>query len=96
MRWRNGLMGCVDSVIGLLLSQNEADCLIPQHRKQSLWLSEPTASDQTTNYRASGLVHWPISAELVTASQMLEYDGRICICSPYQADLPDGFQLGSN
>ena len=59
MRWRNGLMVCVDCVIALLLSQNEADCLIPQHRKQNLWLSEPAASAQTTNYRASGLVPWP-------------------------------------
>jgi hypothetical protein len=59
MRWRNGLMVCVDCVIALLLSQNEADCLIPQHRKQSLWLSEPTASDQAANYRGSGLVVRP-------------------------------------
>jgi DNA-directed RNA polymerase specialized sigma24 family protein len=34
MRWRSGLMRSVVSVIGLLLSQKEADCLIPQHRKQ--------------------------------------------------------------
>ena len=45
MRWRNGLMACVDWVIGLLLSQNEAECLIPQHRKQILELSDPLRLD---------------------------------------------------
>jgi len=63
MRWRNGLTVCVDWAMGLLLSQNEVGCLIPQHRKQSLWLSEPPDSDRSTHYRASGLVPRPLAVK---------------------------------
>jgi hypothetical protein len=53
MRWRNGVMLRVDEVMMLLLSKNEADCLIPQHRKQpalcvnSPSLDKPTAPDRS-------------------------------------------------
>src|ERR1700712_1852362 len=35
MRWRSGLMSWLRVVMARLLSSNEADCLINQHRKQS-------------------------------------------------------------
>ena len=42
--------------MALLLLGNEADCLIPQRRKQNRCLSLPPAPDRSANYRASGLV----------------------------------------
>jgi len=35
MRWRNGLMSWLGVVMARLLSSNEAECLIAQHRKPS-------------------------------------------------------------
>ena len=58
MRWRNGLMVWVDEVVmALLLLGCEADCLIPQRRKQNRFLNHPLTPDWSDNYRASGLVH---------------------------------------
>ena len=54
MRWRNGDALCVDSVMALLLSGSEADCLVPQH-KQIHCLSTPMTLARSP-YRASGLV----------------------------------------
>lgn len=48
MLWRNGVMAWMLGVMALLLSGNEADCLIPQHRKQILSINHPTVPDRSS------------------------------------------------
>jgi hypothetical protein len=60
MRWRNGLMGWVGAIMAGLLSENEADCLVPQDRKPRLCSSVTNhRRPGGASYRASGLVLWP-------------------------------------
>jgi len=56
MRWRKGEMAWVDAVMVVLLSKDEADCLVPNIDRDAM---TEDAVVLAAGYRGSGLVQGP-------------------------------------
>jgi hypothetical protein len=70
MRWRSGVTPGVDGIMVLLLSMNEADCLVRQHRRTARATSHHSLVEG--GYR--GLVLWPEAASSESSVRWARYD----------------------
>ena len=61
--------------MALLLLGCEADCLVPQHKQIHVPGSPPPPGQKLNNYRASGLVHRPVSRPSMFLKADRQFEG---------------------